>query len=72
MLAAYCVICFLRLLLTALQVEKTVDVLIDLFVDAKHLLNPVQLSAATFTRMSLPCNADDAGWQVTNIVQLMS
>lgn len=72
MLATYCVICFLRLLLTALQVEKTVDVLIDLFVDAKHLLNPVQLSAATFTRMSLPCNADDAGWQVTNIVQLMS
>ena len=43
-----------------------------LFVDAKHLLNPAQLSAATFARVSLLCNADDAGWQVTKTVQLMS
>lgn len=43
--------------------------LIDLFADAKHPLNPVQLIAATFTSMSLLCNANGAVWQVSDTVQ---
>lgn len=54
------------------ETETAAGALIDLFVDAKHLLNPVQLSAATFTHMSLLHSADDAGWQDTKTLQLMS
>lgn len=47
-------------LLLFLATKKAAGALIDLFVDAKHLLNPLQSSAATVSHTSPPRSADHA------------
>lgn len=51
---------FFFFLLLFLATKKAAGACIDLFVDAKHLLNPLQSSAATVTHPSPLRSADDA------------